>query len=171
MAALVFGPESYRSFVDVIGQYAGFMEAGRWRWTEFASVFAFFRFFGVMQPVALGLQGLAALAAAAVTWRAWASHAEHREAILAASTLLVPPYLLTYDSLLLIVPLAALLRDVERPWRVALVWLCLLAPVLSYFGLYSGPNTVPIAAGLSIVWLSPTRGKRKAAAPFDAAAS
>jgi hypothetical protein len=171
LAGLVFGPDSYRAFFAMSGKYAGFMELSRWKWSEFASVFAFFRFFGVPQPIALGLQGIAALAAAVLTWRAWAAQAEHRGAILAASTLLVPPYLLTYDSVLLIVPLAALLRDPGRPWRVAAVWLCLLAPVLSYFGLYPGPSTIPLAAGLSIYWLSPSLDKRKAAAPFDAAAS
>jgi hypothetical protein len=32
--------------------------------------------------------------------------------------------------------------------------LLLLLPLLGYFGLYPGPNTVPVAAMLSLWWLA-----------------
>ena len=170
LAALVFGLESYRAFLGIGAQYAGFMDLSRWNWSELASFFSFLRFFGVPQPIALACQAIAAIAAAILTWRAWAIGAEQRGAILASATLLVSPYMLTYDSMLLIWPLAVFLRDRERPWRAAIVWLCLLAPFLSYFGYFPGPNTIPVAAGLSLAWLTFDAGKRKAAAPFGTAA-
>jgi hypothetical protein len=153
-AALVFGLDSYRGFLAITGDYTGYMAGSRWNWGELASLFAFVRFFGVPEAVALAIQGVAALAAAAITWRSWSTKAEERVAVLAAATLLVPPYLFTYDSLLLVLPLAFLLRDGRHPWRVAILWLLLLAPILAYLDLYPGPNTIPIAAMLSLWWLA-----------------
>ena len=162
-AAVVFGPDSYRGFLAVTGNYAGYMANSRWNWGELASLFAFLRYFGVPQPAALATQGIAALVAAVVTWRSWSAKAEHRVAVLAAATLLVPPYLFTYDSLLLVLPLAVLLRDHRRRWRVAILWLLLLAPILAYFDLYPGPNTIPIAAMLSLWWLAGPKASAVAA--------
>ena len=166
LAAIIFGLDSYRGFIAIGGDYGQFMAADRWNWAEQASVFGFFRFFGVPQVSAFCLQGIAALAAAILTWRSWAQRHEQRGAILAAATLLVPPYVFTYDSLLLILPLAVLLGEPERRWRAGLAWLLLALPLLNYFGLYPGPNTVPIASGLCLWWLSAgSTGKKKAAAP------
>ncbi len=154
LAWIAFGGDAYRGFFAITGEYAGFMSGSRWNWSELASLFAFLRFFGVPQAVALAAQGLAALAAAVLTWRAWAKGHRERVAVLAAATLLVPPYLFTYDSLLLILPLAAFLRDKAHPWRPAIIWMLLAIPLLGYFGLYLGPNTVPLASILCLWWLA-----------------
>ena len=171
LAVLVFGPESYRAFIAMTGEYAGYMSADRWNWAELASVYGFFRFFGLPQLLAGGAQLVAALAAAVLTWRAWSRGDSNRGAVLAAGTLLVPPYVFTYDSLVLALPLAVLLRDSNRPLRVALVWLALFVPLLGYVGVYPGPNTVPIAAAMCLWWMSAgAEGKKKAAAPEGTAA-
>jgi hypothetical protein len=154
LAWLVFGSGAYRGFLAITGDYAGFMAGRRWNWSELASLFAFLRFFGVAQAIALAVQGVFAFAAAVLTWRAWAADDERRIPVLASATLLVPPYLLTYDSLLLILPLATFLRDGKHQWRAPIIWLLLLLPLLGYFGLYPGPNTVPVAAMLSLWWLA-----------------
>jgi hypothetical protein len=169
LAALAFGSGTYAQFLEMSGQYASFMAADRWNWAEFSSIYGFVRFTGAPQPLALAAQGLAAAAATVITWHAWARQWQNRDSVLAASTLLVAPYLFTYDSLLLLPALASLLRDPLRPLRPAIVWLCLFAPLLGYVGLYPGPNTVPIGAGLCLWWLS-RDGKKKAAAPPGAAA-
>ncbi len=163
LAWLIFGPDTYRGFLAITGDYAGYMSGSRWNWGELASVFAFLRFFGVPQAAALAIQGAAALVAAFLTWRAWVTGDERRIAILAAATLLVPPYLFTYDSLLLILPLATFLRDEKHKWRAPIVWVLILLPVLGYFGLYPGPNTVPVAAMLSLWWLADPKTEPKAA--------
>ncbi|MFP5330062.1 MAG: glycosyltransferase family 87 protein [Alphaproteobacteria bacterium] len=167
LALLAFGVESYRGFLAMTGEYAGFLSDARWNWAEQASVFAFLRYFGLPQGFALGAQGVAALIAAILTWKVWSSHNESRGAVLAAATLLVPPYVFTYDSLLLTLPIAVLLRDSARPWRIAFLWLLLLLPLLGQLGFYPGPNTVPAAAALCLWWLlSANRApKMKAAAP------
>lgn len=153
-AALVFGLDSYRGFFAITHEYAAFMAADRWDWAAQASVFGFFRFLHAPQPVALAAQALVAVAAAALTWRAWAARNEQKVAVLAAATLLVPPYVFTYDSLLLVLPLSILIQDRHRPWRAAILSLCLLLPLLGYFGFYPGPNTVPVAALLSLWWMN-----------------
>lgn len=160
MAAIAFGFESYQAFIGITSEYAGYMAAARWKWVELASVFGFFRFFGVSQTAALAVQAVAAIAAAILTWRAWVLRLERRGAILAAATMFVPPYLFTYDSLLLILPLAYLIRDSARPWRPAIVWLLLLLPLFGYFGIYPGPNTIPIAAMLCLWWLMADSSRR-----------
>ena len=149
MALLAFGWESYVGFFEILPRYAGFMRGSQWPWNELASPFALFRFFGVPQGTALILHAMIAVAAAAVTWRAWAMQSEHRIAVLATATVLVPPYLFTYDALLLIVPLCLFIRQ-QRRLLSAAVWLFCLLPIASYTPAYSGPNTTMVAAMLSL---------------------
>ena len=156
LAAAVFGLGSYGAFFAMAKQHAVYLSTYRWHWGEQASIFAFLRFFGADRAVALAFQAIAALGAAFLTWRAWSRADPERGAILAACTILVPPYLFAYDSLILILPLARLLERAEHPWRPAIVWLLLFVPLFGYVGLYTGPNTIPIAALLCLWWLSPT---------------
>ena len=69
-----------------------------------------------------------------------------RVPILAAATLLVPPYLLTYDTVLLVVPMVWLMRQGRHPSAAAVAWLCCLTPVLSRFTPLVWPNLIPLAA-------------------------
>lgn len=149
-AVMLFGVGTYAAFLRMLPNYTAFLERGQLPWNELASVFAFLRFAGVPQSLALALQGLVAAIAIWICWRAWAGRDEARVPILAAATLLAPPYLFTYDSLLLIIPMAWLLRNGRRPGLVALIWLFCLLPVAGLAGLYPGPNTVPLASLLSL---------------------
>jgi glycosyl transferase family 87 len=142
---MAFGFRSYVACAQMMVLYGHFVSVGSWQWTEMASVFAFFRFFGVSQPVSFAVQLVAAAAATAVTWRAWASNRQSRAAELAAATVLVPPYLFTYDALLLVIPFAWLLKHGERG-AAFLVWIACMPVIFFYFHSYTGPNTVPIAA-------------------------
>jgi hypothetical protein len=174
LAAAAFGPDTYRAYFAITRQYAEYMATVRWTWEEQASVFAMLQFFGISRSISLAIQLVSAIAAAALTWRAWSLQLEQRGAILAAATILVPPYLYTYDTLVLVLPAAALLLDTERPSRLAILWLTLFLPLIPLFGfpnVFPGPNTIPIGAILCLWWLSrDSLGKKKAAAPFDAAA-
>lgn len=89
-----------------------------------------------------------ALAAAALTARAWAFDHDAKVQVLAAATLLIPPYLFTYDALLMTLPLAALGRQAGRSWLFALVWMLTLLPAIAY--LMTFPNTIPVAAMLAL---------------------
>lgn len=88
-----------------------------------------------------------------ITWRAWERRDPDRVSILATATILVPPYLFTYDALLLIVPFGWFIRN-DRPRAAVVLWLCCLPSVLSYLDFYNGPNTIPIAAMFTLWALS-----------------
>ena len=152
ISCALFGLQSFQAFFNLLPQQAAAISNGLVPWTELASVFAFCRFLGIPEQSAFVLQATASLGAAAATWRAWALRLDSRGATLAAASLLVSPYLLTYDSLLLIIPLGWLLRNQRHPAAAVLVWILCLLPIVSYSGFYKGPNTVPLAAIIS-VWL------------------
>lgn len=160
LTALVsLGPAAFRGFVDIMPLFTGAMSAGRWPWNELASPFAFARHLGIQQTQALVLHALIALAATVVTWRAWRAWRDDRVAVLAAATLLVTPYLFTYDALLMVVPMGWLIVRRQRPGLVALLWLFCLLPIATYFGGYPGPNTIPLAAILALWTLERDSGR------------
>lgn len=148
-ALAAFGPGAYVGFAEMLPRYAQFVEAARWPWSELASLFALARYFGLSQTVALIAHGLVACAATALVCRLWWRKSDGRSAALAAAALLVPPYLFTYDALLLTVAFVWLF-DRRRYADVAIAWLLCLLPVIASFGLYSGPNTIPLAAMLCL---------------------
>ena len=80
--------------------------------------------------------------------------------ILAAATLLASPYLFTYDGLLLLVPIAFLLRERRSALGVAAIWLLSLLPMARGFADYPGPNTLCLAAlvALAVLWRGRSRG-------------
>jgi hypothetical protein len=150
---LLFGSATYAAFYETLPSYVGFMRDGRLPWNEMASTFAFGRYLGLPQNVALGLHAVVALTAAAVTARAWWFGSDQRVPILAAASLLIPPYLLTYDALLLILPIAWMLRNgYER--TAAAAWLCCLSPVLSHFTPLIWPNLIPVSALICLLALN-----------------
>jgi hypothetical protein len=150
LALLVLGTEAYKGFFQILPLYGQWMATSEWPWQKLASPFAMLRYFDVPQTAALIVHAAIAVGAAFVTWRAWARALPQRVPVLAAATLLVSPYTLTYDSLLLLAPLAWLMKQKRQPYAVAVVWIMLL-PVGLLNGPYHGPNTVPVAC-LICLW-------------------
>jgi len=153
LATLLFGIQSYAGFFSMTARFAVMMRTqSEWPWEQVASAFGFACYLGAWESVALSLQLVCAFLAVALTWRAWAHKVDQRVPVLAASTLLVSPYLFTYDSLLLLIPAGWFLRE-RRPGRAALIWLASLLTVLSLFRLCPVPNLTPVAALMSLWWL------------------
>ena len=150
LALILFGLPAYEGFFRMGPLYTELMRQDKWPWNEFISIFAFVRYFGVGQGIALTVHAVVALGAIALTWIAWAREWPSRVPVLAAATLLVPPYLLTYDALLLVVPMGFWTREQRRPWLVALLWFLCVLPIAFYFNFYRGPNTTPLAAILAL---------------------
>ena len=113
----------------------------------------------------MGIHGIVAVAAIVLTWIAWSRNWEEQVPILATATLLVPPYLLTYDALLMIVPIGFWVRERPSPYLAGVLWLACFLPISLYFHMYRGPNTVPLAAILSLWVLAAGRRQLRAAAP------
>src|SRR6185312_10541027 len=148
LALVLFGIDSYRGFLALLPQFSEWLRAERWPLGEMASAFAMLRSVGVPAAPALAVHAAIALIAAGLTARAWALRLDTRIPVLAAATLLVTPYLMTYDALLLTVPLGYLLGEQRgRSWFLA-TWALSLIPVLSYFT--AVPNTLPLAAMLAL---------------------
>lgn len=169
LALLVLGPESYRGFFQILPYFTQAMSTNRWPWNELASVFAFARHLGVPQQPALIIHAMVAIGATVMVWRAWRGNSELRVPVLAAAILLVPPYMFTYDALLLIVPMGWLIVRERRPLVIAAAWLCCLLPIVTYIGFYPGPNPIPIAA-LLCLWALHTEEARRGSASHPARA-
>jgi len=155
---VLFGFGVFEGFIKILPLYTELMRQDKWPWNEFISVFAFVRYFGIDHSVALTIHGIVALAAISLTWIAWSRDWPEQLPMLAAATLLVPPYLLTYDALLMIVPIGFWLREQPRPYLAGLLWLLCFLPIAHYFNMYRGPNTVCLAAIISLCVL--TAGRR-----------
>jgi len=168
---VLLGTEVFVGFLKMLPLYAEMMRQSTWSWNSFVSVFAFLRYFGVDQVIALTVHAVVAAAAAVLTWIAWSQNWKEQVPILAAATLLIPPYLLTYDALLMIIPMGFWLKDQPRGRLAGLLWLLCFLPVAFYLNLYRGPNTVPLAAivflGVSVA--DRLRGKRLVSANMDRA--
>jgi hypothetical protein len=145
----VFGPRTYEAFFAYLPLQTSQVSGGVPLY-KLASVCAAMLFFGAPLKVALAIQGIVALGAAAATWIAWSRDLPTKAPVLAAATLLAPPYLFGYDALLLMLPLGWLIRHQRQPITVALIWLLCLLPLAAGTVFYPGPNTIPLAAALSV---------------------
>ena len=163
-ALLVFGAAAYRGFFAALPIFEGYLRKG-WPPNELATPYAFFRFFGVDHFAAMTMHGLIAAIVAGLTIRAWWLRADTRVPMLAAASIMMTPYALPYDSLLLIVPIAWLIERQCQPLLIGLVWLLCALPVAHYFGIYSGPDTIPLAAILCVWALISYRAAEPATKP------
>jgi hypothetical protein len=152
LAWVIFGTDVYRGFLGILPFYTQAIGAARWPWNELASPFASLRFLGVPQTAALTIHGVIALTAIALACRAWWLKLDERVAILACATMLVPPYIFTYDSLLLVLPLLSFANERRPVWMVPATWILCMLPVMNYFHWYPGPNTSPIAS-IVCMWM------------------
>ena len=164
LALVLLGWSSFEAFLAILPSYGEMMEQGTLPWHRLASPFAFARYFGVDQDVALAIHILIAAAAAALTWVAWARDWPEKVAILAAATLLISPYVHTYDCLLLIAPMGYCLVEQRRPWLFVILWALCAVTVSNVLQLYYGASTIPIAAIIALAALvEGRRGKAREA--------
>jgi hypothetical protein len=157
IAWLLFGTDSYSGFFEMLSWSSQSLSAGRWPWGELATTFAMLRALGAPAKLAIVIHVLIAFGAAALTARAWTLRLETRVPILAAATLLIPPYLFTYDALVLSIPLGWLLRQPHARAPLVVVWFLSLLPVVNYFTAF--PNTIPLAAIIALWALHQTERK------------
>lgn len=147
---VLFGLKAYEGFWNILPYYVDMLRHGRQPWNELASPFALARYVHAPQTPALVIHGLIALAAALVTARAWWLKLDERVPILAAATMLVPPYFFTYDALMIAIPIGWLLKQ-RRDSMLAFVWLCCFIPITTYFSPWVAPNFISIAA-VACLW-------------------
>jgi hypothetical protein len=132
---LAFGFETWRGFLASLPLARVTLEQGHVDPEKMQSVFAMMRLAGGSVDLAYGAQALAALCVAA-----FVALAGRRAQPLAAASLaaagaaLATPFVLRYDLMLLLIPLAWLARDHKRaplrPWEAALAGLVYALPLV-----------------------------------------
>lgn len=166
---LTLGEASYAAFFEILSTYTGFMSESRWNWRELASVYALLRYAGFANGIALSIHVAVAAIAAVMVWQWWRDDRPGKEAVLAAATLLAPPYLLTYDGVLLGLPVAWLLLHGQRPKTALLVWSMAFLTIIAVTGIYELPNTLSLGAVVALAgcYLSqrPKKKRRSLSAP------
>jgi alpha-1,2-mannosyltransferase len=128
-----FGWESWRVGLATLGTARQALETGQIAWDRLVTVFGAARLAGSDITTAYALQTLAALTAIATLWWIWRGPAPLalRGSALALAIPLTTPYAFDYDLVLLLLPLAWLLREgMASGFRrgevtlLVLVWLC-----------------------------------------------
>ena len=153
-----FGAKTFAAFFAASYFARLTVEQGVVSWTKMASSFAAFRLLGASVTFAYAAQIVVAAAAVVMIVRVWRGSAayETKAAALAAGTLLMSPFLLSYDLTLLGIPIVWLARQGMRrgflPWEKLILTLAWLLPAVSEP--IAGLTTLqiaPIVIGL-ILW-------------------
>jgi Glycosyltransferase family 87 len=138
LTAALFGMETWQAFLNSATLTRTIvLEAGSTGWEKIQSVFAGVRMLGGGVALAYALQGVVATAAIAATIWAWRSKIPYivQCAVLCLATMLVTPYLLDYDLVLLALPIAWLaLEGWTRsflPWEKITLFLLWVLPLVS----------------------------------------
>lgn len=138
LSGIAFGAESWQAFFG----YAGFtreyvLESGATGWHKFQTLFGALRNWGAPLGLAYGAQAALALGVAGLVTGIWrgAVRFELKAASLVAGTLLVTPYFLDYDLMMLALPIAWLAREALRtgfrPWEKSILAASFVLPLVS----------------------------------------
>jgi len=171
---LAFGTGPWLAFLEALPFTREFvLEQGSTGWQKIQSVFAFVRYWGGSIPLAYAAQGLVTAAVlAAVAW-GWRRPADPRLrlALIPVASLLVTPYALDYDMVVLGLSIAFLaaagLARGFRPWAVTLLALAWVSPIATraVFGATGIPLGVLAMLAVLVLALSAIRtGARSALA-------
>ncbi|HKN12354.1 MAG TPA: glycosyltransferase family 87 protein [Candidatus Binatus sp.] len=138
LSAALFGVETWRAFLDGIPLATrSMLEQGDVGFGKIQSIFGAARLWGASLPVSYAMQAVVSvLAAGAVLW-VWLKSGGYpvKAAALAAGTLLVTPYIVDYDLVLLALPIAWLSWDAVHsaflPWEKSILFLAWLFPLFA----------------------------------------
>ncbi|HTQ33033.1 MAG TPA: glycosyltransferase family 87 protein [Stellaceae bacterium] len=155
----VFGADAMAAFVAHLSVSQGMADHGAVPWAWMPSVYVLGLSLGAAPGMAELAQGTVALAAAVCVWRAWhrtTAAFEVKAAVLLAASLLVSPYLFTYDQTWVAVAIGFLailgIRDGFRRGERDLLFVAWLAP-LAFVPVYwlAGVQIGCVATALPIV--------------------
>jgi hypothetical protein len=132
LSYLLFGLDTWVSFLDSLHVARDSLEHG----LRVQSAFGAARILGASAKTAYALQGLMALSAVCIL--VWALRqpigAAAERSIIVIACLLISPYLMCYDMVLLFLPLAWMFREWQRdgfpPWSKLVLCLVFLAPII-----------------------------------------
>ena len=134
-ATAAFGVEIWRAWLDALPLARRVLEDGHVEPEKLQSVFAMLRLAGAPLDLAYaGQAGAALIVCATVVVAARRAQPLAGVALVAAGAALTTPFVLRYDLMILLIPLAWLARDGARaplrPWELAAAGLAYLAPLV-----------------------------------------
>jgi hypothetical protein len=168
LSFLVLGTEPWLAFLDKLLHPAAVFSSSSSDWRGIPSVMIFARTLGLGTLAGNILHwSIAAIAAAGTLWT-WRRTKDGmiRAAVLAAAILLVTPYLRAYDLLLLVLPIAMLLRGQTNLAEKAIIFAAWLLPAVLMFtapAIQFGP-VVSAALLTAVFWRVFTEGLSEAGA-------
>ena len=138
LSVALFGVQAWKAFLDSMPVIThDILEQGHIGFGKIQSVFGAARLWGASVPMSYAIQtALGLLAAGAVLW-AWLKPVEFpvKAGALAVGTLLVTPYLLDYDLVMLALPIAWLAWDAMHsaflPWEKSILLLVYFFPLFA----------------------------------------
>ena len=162
LALALFGWGALHGFLAMLPLFGALAANGLTGWDKMGSVYAALRLAGAAPAIAWTAHGAIAALAIGVTLRAWRRGADPalRVALLAAATLLVSPYLYVYDQLVLIVPIAWLVRAGVGERTLALLYALPLASILLLLLPGHALNPAPLLPAILLVMLWRHAGAR-----------
>jgi hypothetical protein len=149
--AALFGLSTMAAWIHQMPLYAAITRDGLVGWSKLASIYAAMREFGLGPGAALTVNGIAALAAALAVWQIWRSNPEDgaKVAILSAAAALASPYLLFYDTLILVPAFLFLARQNERPAVIFALW-CLPLLQIAQIGTFDTRINLNALMGIAL---------------------
>jgi len=139
ISLLMFGIGTWAAFLRSVPVLVHqLLENGDVGFGKMQSVFAGIRLLGVGPSTAYAVQVVAALMSATIAVSIWRAHRvrfDIKAAALAAAALLVTPYVMDYDLVLLALPIAWMVRDGTRrgflPWEKPVLFMTWLLPLFA----------------------------------------
>ncbi|WP_461315335.1 glycosyltransferase family 87 protein [Bradyrhizobium embrapense] len=161
LSYLIFGLDTWLNFLDVSRSARQTLENGDVGFWRLQSIFATMRLLGASASTAFLIHGLAALGVVgAVVWTLRQKiDAAAERSIIALACLLITPFSLFYDMLIMALPLAWMLREWQRTgfpaWSRAVLSLAFLAPMVFYlpviYGFHVG-TSLPYGATIAALF-------------------
>ena len=143
-SALAFGHGAWTAFFAYLPEFSRLMTEQRSTWGWMPTVFAACRLAGSSIGTAYLVQALVAVPAVALMAYLWIRRAriELRASALVIATLLVQPYLMYYDLVWLVIPIAFLIRDARArdlwPVEWGILGAAWLMPVQGFLAIMLG---------------------------------
>ena len=155
----VFGMESWRAFFSATNfARIAILDQNAVGYEKLVSIFAALRLWHAPLVLAYGVQVAVAIAVIAATALLWRGPSSHKFAALLFGTLLVTPFALDYDMMILAPALGLMLAEGKArgfaPWTASFLALIALAPILARGagGLYLPIAAIAILGGFFIAF-------------------
>ena len=164
LAALLFGVEVWRAYLTALPEVGNITMgdratlAGSAAWVDIQSWYGLAHYFGAGAALAWTIHAIAAggtALALCVLWRSDAAYAL-KAAALATGSFLATPYVMTYDAVLLVVPVAFLIRHgLDTGFRRGDMELCALVLMVPLYALFLKgiAPPLPLVCTVFFFWL------------------